>query len=131
MSCGIAAAGAAAAGTGRPTPLPVQALDHATGYLVAASVGIALRRAVVEGRATEVRCSLVGTANLLCDLPDPDGVPGPHPAWTAEDTAPVSTFWGPARQVPVPGGIAGTYPRLRVEAGPLGRHQPVWQDRAG
>ncbi len=131
MSSGIAAAGAAVAGTDRPTPLPVQALDHATGYLVAASVGIALRRAVVEGRATEVRCSLVGTANLLYGMPDPDGAPGPHPAWTAEDTVPASTFWGPARRVPVPGEVAGTYPRFRVDAGPLGRHEPAWQERAG
>ncbi len=38
MSCGIAAAGMVRAGADRPVPLPVQALDHATGHLMAAAV---------------------------------------------------------------------------------------------
>ena len=38
MSTGIAAHGMAMAGVDRPRPLPVQALDHATGYLMAAAV---------------------------------------------------------------------------------------------
>ena len=38
MSCGIADAGMRQPGRDRPTPLPVQALDHATGYLLAAAV---------------------------------------------------------------------------------------------
>jgi crotonobetainyl-CoA:carnitine CoA-transferase CaiB-like acyl-CoA transferase len=33
MSSGIAEAGMRAAGSDKPVPLPVQALDHATGYL--------------------------------------------------------------------------------------------------
>ena len=36
MSAGIAAAGAAATGADHPVPLPVQALDHGCGYLLAA-----------------------------------------------------------------------------------------------
>src|SRR5690606_42020592 len=32
MSCGIADAGMRQLGQSKPTPLPVQALDHATGY---------------------------------------------------------------------------------------------------
>jgi hypothetical protein len=36
------------------------------------------------------------------------------------------TAWGAARRVPVPGQIAGAAPELRVEAGPLGRHEPSW-----
>jgi hypothetical protein len=126
MSCGIAAAGAAAAGTDRPTPLPVQALDHATGYLVAAGVGVALRRALLDGASSDLRCSLIGTANLLWDRPDPDGLTAPKPDWSAADTVPVATAWGPARQVPVPGEIAGITPTWRVDAGPLGRDEPRW-----
>ncbi|HWL30107.1 MAG TPA: CoA transferase, partial [Burkholderiaceae bacterium] len=38
MSCGIAHTGMLAYGRDQPTPLPVQALDHATGYLMAAAV---------------------------------------------------------------------------------------------
>jgi hypothetical protein len=41
------------------------------------------------------------------------------------------TAWGPARRVPLPGEIAGVDPEWRVEAGPLGRHQPTWADRQG
>jgi crotonobetainyl-CoA:carnitine CoA-transferase CaiB-like acyl-CoA transferase len=130
MSCGIAAAGAAAAGTDRPTPLPVQALDHATGYLVAAAVGLALCRAAVDGTVCDVRCSLVGTANLLCERPDPDGFAAPRPEWSAADTVPTRTFWGPARRVAVPGEIDGVRPEWRVDAGPLGRHEPAWPERA-
>ena len=38
MSAGIADAGMRKLGKDRPTPMPVQALDHATGYLMAAAV---------------------------------------------------------------------------------------------
>jgi hypothetical protein len=38
------------------------------------------------------------------------------------------TAWGPARRVPLPGGIAGINPEWRIEAGPLGRHQPTWTE---
>jgi hypothetical protein len=44
MSAGIADEGMRRFGKDRPTPLPVQALDHATGYLMATAVVRALRR---------------------------------------------------------------------------------------
>lgn len=72
MSTGIAATGASAAGTDRPVPLPAQALDHATGYLLAAGIC----RALAGGTARLVRASLLGTANLLTDLPPPPSHPG-------------------------------------------------------
>jgi hypothetical protein len=34
-----------------------------------------------------------------------------------------NTAWGP---VPLPGEIAGVDAEWRIEAGPLGRHQPAW-----
>jgi crotonobetainyl-CoA:carnitine CoA-transferase CaiB-like acyl-CoA transferase len=128
MSCGIAAAGAAAAGADGPVPLPVQALDHATGYLLAAAVGRALTARLTRGTVTRVRASLAGTANLLWSLPRPEGSadqpPMPRPAdIPLVDT---ETAWGPARQVPVPGEISGTAPELVTQAGPLGRHEPAW-----
>jgi crotonobetainyl-CoA:carnitine CoA-transferase CaiB-like acyl-CoA transferase len=128
MSCGIAAAGASRAGTDRPVPLPVQALDHATGYLLAASVGLALHRAMTDGVASHIRCSLIGTANLLWELPDPAAFAMPKPIWSERDTVPVATSWGPARRVPSPVEIDGVSPGSRVDAGPLGRHQPQWQE---
>jgi hypothetical protein len=125
MSCGIAAAGAQAAGSDKPVPLPVQALDHATGYLIAAAVGRALTRRLSTARTSRVRASLIGTANLLWSLPRPEVMPpSPSPAdFPLEDA---STAWGPARRVPVPGQIAGTPPHWSVDAGPLGRHAPAW-----
>jgi hypothetical protein len=129
MSSGIAAAGAAAAGTERPTPLPVQALDHATGYLLAASIGLALRRAMLDPVVSDIRCSLIGTANLLWDLPDRDEHTASTPTWSTHDTVPATTFWGPARRVPIPGEIAGLDARWRVDGGPLGRDDPRWLER--
>jgi hypothetical protein len=125
MSCGIAAFGAAAAGADRPVPLPVQALDHATGYLVAAAVGRALTRRLSDAVIARVRASLIGTAGLLWSLPRPESLP-PRPSPADFPLVDAMTAWGPARRVPLPGQIAGTVARWQVEAGPLGRHAPAW-----
>jgi hypothetical protein len=69
MSAGIAAAGAAATGADHPVPLPVQALDHGCGYLVAAAVGRALTRRLTESVVSRIRVPLIGVANLLWSLP--------------------------------------------------------------
>jgi hypothetical protein len=127
MSSGIAAAGAAATGADHPVPLPVQALDHACGYLVAAAVGRALTRRSTESVVSRIRLSLVGTANLLWSLPRPAGQP-PMPKPGDFPLTDAQTAWGPARRVPLPGAIAGLDPQWRVEAGPLGRHRPAWRD---
>lgn len=67
MSSGIADAGMVRSGADKPVPLPVQALDHATGYLmaVAALRGIAERRS--SGRVLRARASLARTAKLVTD----------------------------------------------------------------
>ncbi len=69
MAAGIAAAGQRWMRAERPVPLPVQALDHATGYLMAAASirGLIARRS--EGRAVTARLSLARTACLLTDHP--------------------------------------------------------------
>lgn len=126
MSTGIAAAGAAASGAHRPTPLPAQSLDHGTGYLLAAGVGLALSRQRATGEASDLRCSLVGTANVLAELVDPAGAGRGLPEWTLDDTAPTTTAWGPARRVPIAGQLAGVGARWRIDAGPLGRDLPRW-----
>lgn len=120
MSSGIAAAG-----QDKPSALPVQALDHATGYLLAAAVARALTRRLAGLAVSRVRASLIGTANFLWSLPAPGGQsPAPEAGeFGLEDTM---TEWGPARRVPLPGRIAGLSPCWRTEAGPLGRHVPAW-----
>jgi crotonobetainyl-CoA:carnitine CoA-transferase CaiB-like acyl-CoA transferase len=125
MSCGITAAGAAAAGQDKPVALPVQALDHATGYLIAAAVGRALTRRLTQGEPSRVRACLIGTANFLWSLPAPGQQP-PMPRPEDFPLEPATTAWGRARRVPVPGQIHGITPRYQVNAGPLGCHDPAW-----
>jgi crotonobetainyl-CoA:carnitine CoA-transferase CaiB-like acyl-CoA transferase len=120
MSCGIAAAGGSA-----PVALPVQALDHATGYLIAAAVGRALTRRLAESVVTRIRACLIGTANFLWSLPRPRELP-PRPSPASFPLVDTVTAWGPARRVPVPGEITGVRAEWRIEAGPLGRHAPEW-----
>jgi hypothetical protein len=128
LSTGIAAAGAAARGADRPVALPAQALDHATGYLLAAAIGAALTRRARTGAVSDLRCSLVATANLLLEHPVPAGDRPADPVWTPEDTEPVETVWGPARRVPIPGRIDGHPARTAVRAGPLGRDLAAWSE---
>src|SRR5215813_5319587 len=112
MSTGIAHPGH----DGRPTPLPAQALDHGTGYLLAA----AACRALTEGRAG-ARVSLARTARLLMEL-GTDGDPyAPGLGEIDSLLEPGETTWGPVRQVPSPGRIEGHVVAWRKAAGPLGR----------
>ncbi|EEE36515.1 L-carnitine dehydratase/bile acid-inducible protein F [Rhodobacteraceae bacterium KLH11] len=68
MSAGIADAGRDWAKADAPTPLPVQALDHATGYLMAAAVLSALTEAASHNAAMDAHLSLARTAELLASL---------------------------------------------------------------
>lgn len=127
MSCGIADAGMRLAGAAKPVPLPVQALDHGTGYLMAAAVLRALRLRAATGQAMAARLSLARTAALLvgqgtraCD--------GAAPVETDADLAPeiAHTGWGPARRVAFPVTLDGAGPRWPVPAGPLHSHPARW-----
>lgn len=121
MSTGICAAGAAAAGTDRPTPLPAQALDHGTGYVLAAAVCRALASSLAGGGAATIRASLVGAANVLWSLPDPDALKIPAPTWDDVDTERHDSPWGPLRVVSCPGTIGSRRGEWRIDPGPLGR----------
>ena len=125
MSSGIAEAGMRAAGRDRPTPLPVQALDHATGYLMAAAAvrGLAVRRRT--GAGCVARCSLARTAALLMGLG-----PGSEAAieagaadWSSGREA---TAWGEAQRLRPPCGAAGARMRWDLPAGPLGTAPAAW-----
>ncbi len=69
MSAGIADAGAQWTQADKPTPLPVQALDHATGYMMAAAVLNALTSAAMTQRAASARLSLARMAEQLAQTP--------------------------------------------------------------
>ena len=55
MSAGIAAEGMRRFGADRPEPLPVQALDHAAGYVMAAAALVGLTQRLASGRAFEAK----------------------------------------------------------------------------
>ena len=131
MSTGITAAGQAATGAPRPVPLPVQALDHGGGFVLAAVVVRALTRLLTTGRTSEARTALVGMAELLAAHPDPDGLGTEPPGWGDDDTVADTSAWGPLRRVPTPGRVEGCRVGWEGEAGPLGRHPAAFRTVAG
>ena len=83
---GFNAAEAEAAGLDTPKPLPAQALDHASGYLLAFGALAALHRRATEGGSWHVEVSLARTGHWLRGLGRvPDGLACPEP--TPADTA--------------------------------------------
>ena len=101
MNSGLAHEGMVRTGSDRPIALPVQALDHATGYLMAASVLRALREQLNGGRCLSARLSLARTAALLVSGGINDPVPHPRSNYTAEETF-EQTYWGPAWRTAFP-----------------------------
>ena len=68
MSSGIAHFGQQSFAAQKPVPLPYQALDHVTGYLMAATVVRAIREKHANGRIFSARLSLARQARLLQDI---------------------------------------------------------------
>ncbi len=127
MSSGIAAAGMARLGRDKPTRLPVQALDHATGYLIAASVLAALRDAVTGRGLRNARLSLARTAALLQGYPSDTVSEGFQPVNMEDYGETVEhTAWGPARRLRPAITVEGVPMRWTIPAGPLGRDPPGW-----
>ena len=120
MSCGIAAEGMQRKASERPVPLPVQALDHATGYLMAAAVLRAVRRRAQTGAVFAARLSLARTAQLLTSLGARD-FEGAGIKESDQDlaTSEEQTSWGPAQRLRFPLLLEGTEPRWRYPAGHL------------
>jgi CoA-transferase family III len=111
-ACGIAAAEGR---DGRPGALPVQALDHATGYLMAAAV---LRELAARWRGepgAALRLSLAATAADLMRRPGGDGEP--------PDCEPFRLQLGELSVIGPPGALDG---RPLTWAHPLRRDEPRW-----
>jgi crotonobetainyl-CoA:carnitine CoA-transferase CaiB-like acyl-CoA transferase len=110
---GIADDGARLAGADKPTPLPVQALDHATGWLAAAAVLTALRRQRSDGGSWWLRLALARTGAWLDDLgrlpADGGGVPSREDV--ADLMAEADSQFGRVRYLRVPGDLPGAQPR--------------------
>ncbi|MFT3924104.1 MAG: CoA transferase [Myxococcales bacterium] len=129
MSCGIAARGMERYEQARPHPLPAQALDHGTGYLMVASVARALSRQWHEGVASRCRLSLAGTAHCLMQLGEADEIAGPELELAAflPHCEEVDSQLGRLRRVRCPGQIEGVAQEPVLPAGPLGSDPPVWR----
>jgi CoA-transferase family III len=133
MSSGIAEAGMRAAGADRPVPLPFQALDHGTGYLLAASVLRGLTLLIRDGVSTTWRTSLARTAALLASAGG-DAAPGPEasPAIDlgfagANSMEPIEhTAWGDLRRLPSPVRVGGHGLAWSHAARPLGTDEAAW-----
>lgn len=129
MSAGIADAGMHRLGRDRPTPLPLQALDHATGYLMAAAVVMALVRRRQGLGGSTVRASLARTAHLLAgygvDDPEPCAL-APVDASADFSAAVEATSWGAARRLRAPVEVAGAPMRWERAACALGTAAAAW-----
>ncbi len=127
MSSGIAETGMTMLGRERPTPLPVQALDHATGYLMAAAAVHALNSRQ-EGRgAASARLSLARTARLLTEGGSGErGAPfsADESDWNARLE---TTDWGPAKRLLPPAHITGAPMRWDHPASQLGSAEANWK----
>ena len=132
FSSGIAAAGMEWRGAEAPVSLPVQALDHATGYLLAAAAIRCVIASTSGSGQTRARLSLARTAKLLFDH---KGCPSDAqfaPAMDQDFAAPVEqTDWGPALRLLSPAEIAGTPMSWTTPAIELGSSPTCWQERKG
>ena len=127
MSCGIAEAGQRWADAERPTPLPVQALDHATGYLMAAAAVRGLRLLRQQGLVASARLSLARTAALLCAA-SPEASPVALALETPDDLAAEiePTEWGAARRLRFPVRVEGSEARFDFPARSLRSSPALW-----
>ena len=127
MSTGIADAGMRWKRADRPVPLPVQALDHATGYLMAAAVVRGIMRRLTTTQGTRAKLSLARTAQLLMDQREVQ-TPSALAPETAGDLQPGSerTPWGAARRLSPPASIDGTPMHWTLPASELGSAEPRW-----
>lgn len=113
---------------GRPGALPAQALDHGTGYLLAAAVLRALTLRQEDGAGRLIRLSLATTASWLTTGLTP---PAPSPAGSAPyDPAPWLTGTdsplGRLRHALPPVRFTGSPADWSRPPGPLGADRPVW-----
>jgi hypothetical protein len=126
---GINVAEAEAAGTAAPKELPAQALDHASGYLMAFGAMMALMRKAREGGSWHVRVSLAQTGHWLRGIgrvadgfacPEPTG--GEIKALADE----MDTPFGRLGFIRHAARLSETPARWSRPPVKLGTHAPVW-----
>ncbi|MFJ9771345.1 CoA transferase [Kitasatospora sp. NPDC101157] len=131
VQAGVGIAAHEASPDGRPGALPAQALDHGTGYLLAAAV----LRALTEQRThrpggRHLRFSLAGTAAWLLHgiPPEPTAAPGPdtEPYEAAHWLTETDSAYGRLRYARPPIGYDGAPADWARPPGRWGTDAPVW-----
>ena len=112
---------------GTPGALPVQALDHATGYIMAACVFQALAQAK-KGRIMSARTSLARVALMLCNqLGESQINTLAEPAKDADYVPEMEqSDWGTLQRLRPPVVISGASMHWTVKSGNLRSHRPQW-----
>ena len=126
---GFNVAEAQAAGVDGPKGLPCQALDHASGYLLAFGVLVARMRQASEGGSWLVRVSLAATGRWLWNLGRVENgfwCPFPSRNNIADLLEETATPFGLMRAVRHAAQLSVTPAGWRRPAVPLGTHRPVW-----
>ena len=127
MSSGIADAGMSWKRSERPVPLPVQALDHATGYLLAAAAIRGLAQRLSSSPTFEARLSLARTAKRLLDLGAADSEPPCLPESPDDRAHDIeNTSWGPAQRLHPPVSVEHIPMRWSLPAAELGSSRASW-----
>jgi crotonobetainyl-CoA:carnitine CoA-transferase CaiB-like acyl-CoA transferase len=101
-----------------PGALPVQALDHSAGHLLAASVGMALARQRATGRSTHVRIALARLAQELLAGGEPSAQDGPSTNGADEQDAAAATVTQTVRFPDGPHRVTSAAPVLAFEQAP-------------
>jgi hypothetical protein len=128
VACGLAATCGLDPRTG-PAALPAQALDHASGYLLAAGVVSGLLHGRRTGRGWRVGAALARTADWLESLGTSPGRPAralePGTAQDLMGRRP-DTPWGLVRHVTPPGAVGGRVAEWALPPAERGAHPPRW-----
>ena len=122
---------AQAAGSDKPHPLPMQVLDHATGYFMAFGAMTALARRTREGGSWHVRVSLAQTGHWVRNLGRVEnGLACPDPK--LEDVRDLleegDSGFGRLTFVRHAARLSETPPHWSRPSVPLGTHRPEWPD---
>ncbi len=120
---------ARAFGSEGPRPLPCQALDHASGYLLALGTLTAFLRQLQEGGSWRIRVSLARTGlwlRALGTLPEGPSCPEPEPADSEHFLENVESGFGELTTVRHAARLSRTPARWERPSMPLGSNPPVW-----
>jgi hypothetical protein len=126
---GFNVAEAEAAGSDLPRPLPAQAIDWSTGYLMAAAVMAALARRATAGGSWHIRCSLAQTGRWLRSLGRIEGgtaLADPTQDDVRDRTESLDSGFGRLTMIRPATRMSATPFGWTRPAMPLGSHAPAW-----